>query len=286
MVNDYTRSQADRLRAITVAGEIANLIRQIPQDVELPAISTPIGVSAAGSNTCGLSITFLDCSSFSVGQTSTGEASLDLKVCAGMPVTVTVTASFSPADSCITGSATGTWNNTQGSTETFTQGACDTLAIQFSYVSNSCTTIGSVGTLTLTFGNDLGCRYSMYIPVNFRGTDYYMIYSVTQYDGNGCCTDAFINIEFSTADIQFPFTFTWTGEPLWLFGAGETSLGPFDSSLSPMTLMLTGAQFNFFMKVFVGTNIQYTHDSCGATLKVTSTNGNCYAIACAQQAGV
>ena len=52
-MTDYTRPQSDRLRAVTVAGEIANLIRQIPQDVELPAVNNNIG-GGFSSNTCDL----------------------------------------------------------------------------------------------------------------------------------------------------------------------------------------------------------------------------------------
>ena len=91
-LTDYTRSQADRLRAITVAGEIANLIRQIPQDIELPQITTPIGIGAATFNTCGLTLTIIQAAYILCDGSTASQSLAILKICSSIDQTVTVTA--------------------------------------------------------------------------------------------------------------------------------------------------------------------------------------------------
>ena len=51
-MTDYTRTQSDRLRALTVAGQVANLIRRMQVQPDLFQIATPFGVG--GIQQCGL----------------------------------------------------------------------------------------------------------------------------------------------------------------------------------------------------------------------------------------
>lgn len=162
MSQDYTHAHADRLRAMTVAGELANLIREINRPPELITVAAP--VTGVAMPPCGLTLTVESTPSAYCGSTqSNGNAHGSVNVCSVIGQTVTVTATITSTYGCQTKPTVEVYfaNNIGSSTYTFTAGACELLNVSVSY--GGCPVISVsdngkvIGTITITFTTSNGC---------------------------------------------------------------------------------------------------------------------------------
>jgi hypothetical protein len=125
---------------------------------------------------CGITITNLGCAGISVTQSNnTGEGAVSFGIAVDIAETITVTGVFNPSNSCIVGTVSAELGNTGGSTETFTAGESDFVNVTLAYTTSSCSELGLIGTVTLTFITNLGCEYTYTFPVSLINASYIII---------------------------------------------------------------------------------------------------------------
>src|SRR3990167_11080472 len=126
-MTDYVKHHPDKYRAVTIAGEIANIIKTIHQGVPLFIVPAQVaGGGGAGPVTgeCDISISPSQVT-FDVPAGDTGQILQDIQMCSGVAQTVTI-APIQPSDACMSFS-------TYPSTIDFSAGECVTVSLLVSY---------------------------------------------------------------------------------------------------------------------------------------------------------
>src|SRR3990167_8149437 len=150
-MTDYVKHHPDKYRAVTIAGEIANIIKTIHQGVPLFIVPAQVaGGGGAGPVTgeCDISISPSSVF-FDIPAGDTGQILQDIQMCSGVAQTVTITP-IQPSDSCMSFSV-------YPSTIDFDAGECVTVSLLVSY--SGCS--GQTFTFDANISTSLGCNTTL-----------------------------------------------------------------------------------------------------------------------------